>query len=945
MAKGKKSYEYNGHLFVDNGHGDLYNAEVDKFLIFRPYPMMVKTVMHKDGSVTMNQEKFKENTDKNKGVYESGYEINDDGSVFVESGDVDEKIEEESEDNKNTEEGQEVQDRFEKEKSDFYQKLNDEDRQKYDNYLKEGYSQSDIENTLMYETQDERMREAGIEFAGEEHLSEIQVRAIKMYELRDIDYGELKNDYFNGNEDEVEKALEEYRSEMNEVEQKALVEKDNIKHEYTSYFTLESPLGDVDDAQSYLDEDDMTQYLDENLKEKVTSMRWVLDDDQSGHIEIKTNSSLTDQEQKELEDWIDGQNSDGLGEGFEQQDFANTYWNPDTGDGPYTYNEAEQEIDDMIENVSVDEYFDYIDESEIEAAIDTYLEDNDLITEYKENNWDSVKDEIFSFCSTDDIIDAAQTIKGDDLTDEEMDLVYDNFDSDPDYKEQVAEELWQNLSSYEQADLVKGLDQGDSLRDEARDGIYDDPEGYISDDVIFEAKQEYANQNMNVNIDDWGGMSSIRRSVDGLQDKVMEPEDDGETSVISPGVAREMINNGAQEIKEGYYNPQTGEGPYTHKEVLDLVKNNYDNMDFEDYREELDYGDIQKALKDYLRDGNYNYSFEDFLIENHDWKEEGYESADDFREYLEQTPEEQLYKEYNDSYDAWLDDEEVDFLHSFYTEDYLSKEAIKKAKDRVAANDPEYNANLWEERKNPENDIFKGYGQALPSKGDDRYLYGHNLSDAVDAINEFYGIDNRKEAFDRIKEGRYSKENIDEAMDFRDYDERRKDNYFGNNIPTFEEFRATLHEPKGQIISDRYIVTPQEKKEYKASFEPETYGAYDLPVYHNTKAEIENWDSKHFGENSLGGLAFGDGLYVDERQDRVAGVYGNNTYESDFNGNMIDETEYNKLINDYTDRTGKIPNSNQIRKIMLENGIDSAHVQGETIIYNLNKLSKPRKIK
>ena len=79
----KKPREYNGHVFEDNGHGDLFNAEVDKFLIFRPYPLLVDTVIHKDGSVTMNQEKFKENTDQKNGNYNEGYEVNDDGSPVL----------------------------------------------------------------------------------------------------------------------------------------------------------------------------------------------------------------------------------------------------------------------------------------------------------------------------------------------------------------------------------------------------------------------------------------------------------------------------------------------------------------------------------------------------------------------------------------------------------------------------------------------------------------------------------------------------------------------------------------------------------------------------------------------------------------------------------------------------------------------------------------------
>lgn len=391
----KKPYTYQGHVFEDNGHGDLYNGELDKFLIFRPYPMTVSTIMHKDGSVTMNKEKFKENTDANKGAYEEGYEINDDGSIFVKAEDVAPDIKEESEDNKST--------------------------------------------------------------------AEQPTQSTKPWD-------------------------------------------------YTQKFTLNGEVNDLDAAQQYLSDDDMTQYLPDELKDKIDSVKWSLDNNYEGSVSIQAKQELTADEQKILTDWIEGQNSDGLGEGFEQQDFAETYFHPYNGDGPYTRSEAEEEIDRMIEGLSPADYAEFISEDEMEAAIDTYLEDNNMIDEFKDNNWDEVKDELFNFCSTDQIIEAAETIKGDDLTDEEMDLVYDNFDSDPDYKDQIAEELWQNLASYEQADLINTLDQGNQMREDARYEVENDPESYVSDDAIYEAKMQAINGNDEFDIDSWYTMASIRNA-------------------------------------------------------------------------------------------------------------------------------------------------------------------------------------------------------------------------------------------------------------------------------------------------------------------------------------------------------------------------------------------------------------------------------------------------
>ena len=77
-----------------------------------------------------------------------------------------------------------------------------------------------------------------------------------------------------------------------------------------------------DDAVSYLQEDDMTQYVPENLKAKIVSIEWVLEELDKGVIITWTNELLSEEEENELSEWIAGQCSDGLGEGFEQQPFA-----------------------------------------------------------------------------------------------------------------------------------------------------------------------------------------------------------------------------------------------------------------------------------------------------------------------------------------------------------------------------------------------------------------------------------------------------------------------------------------------------------------------------------------------------------------------------------------------------------------------------------------------
>lgn len=86
----------------------------------------------------------------------------------------------------------------------------------------------------------------------------------------------------------------------------------------------------IREAQAYLTEDDMTQYIDPPLSDAMVRVQWKLESDgYHWSVEAITNRELTEAELKELSQWVSGQNSDGLGEGFEQQDFA---WSTDTDD-------------------------------------------------------------------------------------------------------------------------------------------------------------------------------------------------------------------------------------------------------------------------------------------------------------------------------------------------------------------------------------------------------------------------------------------------------------------------------------------------------------------------------------------------------------------------------------------------------------------------------------
>jgi len=79
--------------------------------------------------------------------------------------------------------------------------------------------------------------------------------------------------------------------------------------------------------EGYLDGDDMSQYFDEDdnaeVASKLKSMDWSFVDinyELFGKVTVGLTDDISDEGVHALKDFITGQNSDGLGEGFEQQD-------------------------------------------------------------------------------------------------------------------------------------------------------------------------------------------------------------------------------------------------------------------------------------------------------------------------------------------------------------------------------------------------------------------------------------------------------------------------------------------------------------------------------------------------------------------------------------------------------------------------------------------------
>ena len=232
----------------------------------------------------------------------------------------------------------------------------------------------------------------------------------------------------------LEKRLKD-KPETKETKEKETSEKEDNgepKLEYETGFHLEAPVNDFDAAQAYLSSDDMTQYIPEELQDVVKDVKWELDDEESGHISFKTTRELTAEESKKMSDWIDGQNSDGLGEGFEQQDFAISYYDPYSGDGPYTYDEYQREIENRFDNLDPNEYSDYLNDEAVEEGMKSYFEEMGKdYTEATDEEFEEARDAVLS--NPEDYLDWQ------DIDTAKNDYMRDNED--------LQEDHWYNMSS------------------------------------------------------------------------------------------------------------------------------------------------------------------------------------------------------------------------------------------------------------------------------------------------------------------------------------------------------------------------------------------------------------------------------------------------------------------------------------------------------------------
>ena len=94
---------------------------------------------------------------------------------------------------------------------------------------------------------------------------------------------------------------------------------------YRTNFKLSCKLNDFEAAKEFFDnyETDQSIMVAPELKDicdEILSIVWVLEDEESGYIELRTVISFSEDRLKRISDWVSYQNSDGIGEDFKQED-------------------------------------------------------------------------------------------------------------------------------------------------------------------------------------------------------------------------------------------------------------------------------------------------------------------------------------------------------------------------------------------------------------------------------------------------------------------------------------------------------------------------------------------------------------------------------------------------------------------------------------------------
>lgn len=115
------------------------------------------------------------------------------------------------------------------------------------------------------------------------------------------------------------------------------IDKQSMIYVYQTNFTLTHAVNDYEEAKAFLDEandegitdtlqSDITfdsEYGDapNDFSDKIESVRWSLDTANTGHITLQTNTALTEEEKTYISEWINGQQTQGIGDDFKEEPF------------------------------------------------------------------------------------------------------------------------------------------------------------------------------------------------------------------------------------------------------------------------------------------------------------------------------------------------------------------------------------------------------------------------------------------------------------------------------------------------------------------------------------------------------------------------------------------------------------------------------------------------
>lgn len=189
----------------------------------------------------------------------------------------------------------------------------------------------------------------------------------KLFELENIDEPD-RDDYEEDEEDDYEADYEKWKEKNQEWEKYDAGDFDDLLDEYINddfgtwnsfieEFKINDSINNIPDVREQLEifhilqkdfnDSDLVKYFEDADKIGISDIKVVGNNFEDGKftIEVKSTKDLTDEEIENVKDYIEGQCSDGWGEGFEQQEIGENKWCVST----WWYNDMLEEYEIEVE--------------------------------------------------------------------------------------------------------------------------------------------------------------------------------------------------------------------------------------------------------------------------------------------------------------------------------------------------------------------------------------------------------------------------------------------------------------------------------------------------------------------------------------------------------------------------------------------------------------------